>query len=210
MLPYEYSVILKALKMLGVNKINIYFEASSVTDSSLNGKVHNISQYFNKRFYKYTETGRDYHSENASQFTSEESKDSKTLFIAEGNMLPSKTELQLARKCRFDLYTITNLSVLDIAEYLTLKPRLVAVAKNNLADREEVVPDFSNKEWFTNNTVFNLKPDSPAIHSRSVQLQYNATFDVVVSHILTLTLIIAFKRLHLRDSLQSKGSYWAS
>lgn len=68
MLPYEYAVILKALKQLGVNSINIYFEASSVTDNSLNGKVHHVSQYFNKRFYKYTETGRDYYPENESQF----------------------------------------------------------------------------------------------------------------------------------------------
>ena len=63
MLPFEYSVILKALKKLNVTNINVYFEASSVSDQSLNGHVHHISQYFNKRFYKHTETGRDYHAE---------------------------------------------------------------------------------------------------------------------------------------------------
>lgn len=63
MLPYEYSVILKALQILNVHNINVYIEASSVHDESLNNHVHRVSQYFNKRFYKYSETGRDYHPE---------------------------------------------------------------------------------------------------------------------------------------------------
>ena len=98
MLPYEYAVILKALKQLQINNINVYFEASSVSDKSLNGHVHRVSQYFNKRFYKYTETGRDYHAEVGKQITitEEESKSSKSLFVSEGNLLPSKTELSLA------------------------------------------------------------------------------------------------------------------
>lgn len=62
-----------------------------------------------------------------------------------------------------------------------MRPTLVAVAKKNLADRDEVVADFNNKAWFTNNTVFNLKPDSPTIQARPVNLQHNATFDVVHS-----------------------------
>jgi hypothetical protein len=66
MLPYEYAVILKALKKLSVNHINIYVEASSVSDAALNGHIHHVSQFFNKRFYKYTETGRDYFAENGS------------------------------------------------------------------------------------------------------------------------------------------------
>lgn len=37
MLPYEYSLILKSLKKLEVSNINIYFEASALGDSSLNG-----------------------------------------------------------------------------------------------------------------------------------------------------------------------------
>ena len=37
MLPYEYSVILKALKELGIPKINVYLEATSIHDKSLNG-----------------------------------------------------------------------------------------------------------------------------------------------------------------------------
>lgn len=58
-------------------------------------------------------------------------------------MLPSKTELQLARKCHFDLYTITNMSVVDIAEYLTMRPKLIAIAKHNLGNREEPLADFT-------------------------------------------------------------------
>ena len=46
--------------MLKVNNINVYLEGSSVHDQSLNGHVHRIGQYFNKRFFKYTEGGRDY------------------------------------------------------------------------------------------------------------------------------------------------------
>lgn len=67
MLPYEYSVILKTLKRLQVQNINVYFDAQPVHDSSLAGKVHQIKNFFNKRFYKYTETGLDYHAEIPSQ-----------------------------------------------------------------------------------------------------------------------------------------------
>lgn len=182
MLPYEYAVLLKALKNLNVNHINIYFEASSVGDSSLNGQVYHVSQFYNKRFYKYTETGRDYHAENNSQISHEEHKDSKTLYVSEGNMLPSKTELQLASKCKFDLYTITNLSVMEIAEYLTIRPTLIAVAKTNLSDKDEIVAAFNNKEWFANKTVVNIAEEVQAIASRSVNLHYDATFDVHVKY----------------------------
>lgn len=40
MLPYEYSVILKALKKLAVEQINVYLEATSVSNKSLNGHIH--------------------------------------------------------------------------------------------------------------------------------------------------------------------------
>ena len=190
MLPYEYAVILKSLKKLGALNINIYFEASSVSDEHLNGHVHHVSKFFNKRFYKYTETGRDYFAENASQITQEEHKDGKVLFVSEGNMLPSKTELQLARKCKFDLYTITNLSVMEIAEYLTMKPSLIAVAEHRLDDKDEVVASFNNKQWFTNKTSFNLAPEADSISSKTLNLHYNATFDVHVSENINLNRII--------------------
>jgi hypothetical protein len=184
MLPYEYAVLLKALKKLSVTNINVYFEASSVSDESLNGHVHHVSQYFNKRFYKYTETGRDYHAEVGDQIVShheEESKSSKSLFISEGNLLPSKTELGLAKKGQFDLYTITNLSLMDIAHYLTLKPIMFAVTKHDLSNKNEVVHEFKNISHFSfAKTTVNLKADEAVISRKEVHLQHDAVFDVTV------------------------------
>lgn len=96
-------------------------------DASLNGHVHRVSHYYNKRFFKHTETGRDYHPEVGTQIRSDAG--SKSLFVSEGNMLPSKTEINFAKKAKLDLYTITNLSFMDIAEYLTMRPNLFAVTK---------------------------------------------------------------------------------
>jgi hypothetical protein len=137
MLPYEYSIILKALKALDVANINIYLEASSISDGSLNGHVHQVSHYYNKRFYKHTETGRDYHPE-----VKGTAVEGRGLFVSEGNMLPSKTELSFAKKCNLDLYTITNLSLLDVAEYLSLRPNVFAVAKQDLGSSDETVEEF--------------------------------------------------------------------
>lgn len=67
-------------------------------------------------------------------------------------MLPSKTELQLAHKCHFDLYTITNMSVIDIAEYLTMRPKLIAITKHNLGNQDEPLPNFFDSQWLSNNT----------------------------------------------------------
>jgi hypothetical protein len=55
MLPYEYSVILKALAKLNPMHFNVYLESASVSDPSLHSAVYPIHHYFNKRFYKYTE-----------------------------------------------------------------------------------------------------------------------------------------------------------
>ena len=85
------------------------------------------------------------------------------MFVSEGNLLPSKTELILAKKGQFDLYTITNMSFMDIAEYLTMRPNLFAVTKHNLSDRQEVVVDFTNESHFNlfrnqNNLIQNEEP----------------------------------------------------
>lgn len=150
-----------------------------MSDDGLNGHVHPISQYFNKRFYKFTETGRDYLAETDAQIKQSDIEGGKTLFVSEGNLLPSKTEMGLARKAHFELYTITNLSLLEIAEYLTMRPQVIAVAKHNLANREESVAEFGHKKWFTNSTVVDLLPDNvPTIKARPVNIPYVATFDV--------------------------------
>lgn len=181
MLPYEYSVILKALKGLGIHNISVYFEASSVADMSLNGKVHRIGTYFNKRFFKFTESGRDYHPEVGKQISYEECKEAKSLFVSEGNLLPSKTEIGLAKKAKFDLYTITNLSFMDLAEYLTMKPLLYAVTKTDLGNTDEVVSEFSSSAaHFQTQVQTELAPEEALIKSRPVALDYAATFDVMV------------------------------
>lgn len=146
MLPYEYSVILKALQKIGISTINVYLEALAVEDSAtLANRIHPIKYYFNKRFYKYTEDNSAY-AEISPQMTpsAEELSTCKTLIGYEGIMLPSKTELNFAKRGRFDLYTITNLSFMDIALHLNITPNLFAVARANLADREEQVEAFAN------------------------------------------------------------------
>ena len=82
---------------------------------------------------------------------------------------------------QFDLYTITNLSLMDIAEYLTMRPNLFAVTKQNLGDLEEVVTEFSSKSLhLTSQSTFELLPEVPSISRKEVTLAYDATFDVTV------------------------------
>ena len=69
----------------------------------------------------------------------------------------------MAKKGQFDLFTITNLSVMDIAEYLTLRPNLFAVSKNDLGNQSEVVADFSNSSHFNVKSHFELLADEPSI-----------------------------------------------
>jgi hypothetical protein len=61
--------------------------------------------------------------------TPEQLASSKTLFAAEGCMLPSKSELNMAKKGKIDLYTITNMSFMDLALFMKIKPNLFAVTK---------------------------------------------------------------------------------
>ena len=51
----------------------------------------------------------------------------KSLYVAEGPMLPTATELNFANKCKFDLYTLTNLSFADLATHLGMNYDLKAV-----------------------------------------------------------------------------------
>lgn len=69
----------------------------------------------NKRFYKLTEE-EVYDQE--TEIKSDDDDKSLTLIAFEGTMLPSKTELQLAKKASFYLYTTTNLSFADLAQHL--------------------------------------------------------------------------------------------
>ena len=74
---------------------------------------------------------------------------------------------------------------MEIAEQLTMRPTLIAVAKHNLGDHNESVAEFGQKQWFTMKSVFNLLPDEPTIQSIPVSLQYDAVFDVIVRILLT-------------------------
>ena len=76
----------------------------------------------------------------------------------------------MAKKGQFDLYTITNLSVMDIAEYLTMRPNLFSVSKNDLGNYSEVVGEFSNSSHFNVKSHFELLPDEPSIHRQQIYL----------------------------------------
>lgn len=97
-------------------------------------------------------------------------------------MLPSKTELNLAKKAKFDLYTITNFSFMELALHLGLKPNLFAVTKNDLANRDEDVQGFNNVEIFTHSEPFVI-PVKSENKTRSLELKYDAEFDVNVIYL---------------------------
>jgi hypothetical protein len=161
MFPYEYSVLLKAFKLLEVPHINVYLEAGAVADQTLAGSVQRVKFYYNKRFYKYTEENLDCQHDIDSQLivNPDDITTTKTLFASEGCMLPSKSELKFANKGKFDLFTITNLSFMDLALYLKIKPNLYAVVKKDLADRKESVSTdiFTNFETFSAGDI-SIKP----------------------------------------------------
>jgi hypothetical protein len=64
-------------------------------------------------------------------------------------MLPSKTELNFAKKAKFELFTITNFSFMELAMNLNMKPNLFAVAKKDLSNRDEPILGFNNADLFT-------------------------------------------------------------
>ena len=97
-------------------------------------------------------------------------------------MLPSKTELIFAKKGKFDLYTITNLSFMDIAYQMGVEPNLYAVSKKDLRDREEVVPQFLKFETFFsgNPSVIPLEISEKKEESCDFELKFDAEFDLKV------------------------------
>lgn len=179
MLPYEYSVLLKTFKKLGIPQINVYLEASAIAEPSLNGKVHKVKHYFNKRFYKRTEECTYENDEDIeSLFVAKEGESqSKTLFGFEGCMLPSKTEIRFAKKGKFDLYTITNLSFMDLALAMKIKPNLYAISKGDLALREEPVEDFSNIDLFKSGDVSLSKTDLDNKDNEADSEKYEIKYD---------------------------------
>lgn len=68
-------------------------------------------------------------------------------------MLPSKTEISLAKKANIDLYTITNVSFFDLAQQLNIQPNVFAITRHDLANREEPIVAFNNLELFTKGDI---------------------------------------------------------
>jgi len=101
-------------------------------------------------------------------------------------LLPSKTEIALAAKCKFDLYTVTNLSVADLAAHLSIPNDLFAVAKAELSNKSEDLEEFASSPFLTflpskTSTVVDYWDEPNAIARRRVDLQYNEVIDVTHS-----------------------------
>lgn len=94
-------------------------------------------------------------------------------------MLPSKTELIYAAKGGFDLYTITNVSFMDIAYARKINLNVYAVTKENLAERTFNVDLFSNIDTFTTGELSIRPKNQPKAHEPvEFTFEVNATFDL--------------------------------
>jgi hypothetical protein len=56
------------------------------------------------------------------------------MIIYEGAMLPTETELNLARRCQFDIFTVTNFSVVELANYYGFSTRVLASMKRDIGN----------------------------------------------------------------------------
>jgi hypothetical protein len=81
-------------------------------------------------------------------------------------MLPTKTELNFARKGNFDLYTITNLSFMDLAMAMKIKPNLFAVVKSDLANRDEHLEVLEMCSLLVMSQLLPLKQRNPKMTTR--------------------------------------------
>ena len=96
-------------------------------------------------------------------------------------MLPSNTELRFAKIGKLDIYTVTNLSFMDIAMSLKIKPNLYAVTKADLSNRKEHIEAFSNLDVFTQGDVSIEKTETDSKQEEDINhhLKYDAEFDIV-------------------------------
>lgn len=67
------------------------------------------------------------------------------MFASEGSIKPSKTEINWARVCNFNFYTVTNLAVVDLAYHLGLKVQMFAACRKDLRHhmKDEASPNFA-------------------------------------------------------------------
>ncbi len=93
--------------------------------------------YMNKRFCKMT-VREDFLSGQDIELPLEAKEEGAAIFGFEGFMLPSKLEVDMAKKGGFDFYVITNLSFMDIAYRLNYIPNLYIISKKSLGDMTEI------------------------------------------------------------------------
>lgn len=94
-------------------------------------------------------------------------------------MLPSRTELKYAAKGNFDLYTVTNISFMDLAHTRKIKLNVFAVAKPNLAERQVPIEHFATLDLFTTGEL-SIKPKQVPNNPppETFEFEVNATFDL--------------------------------
>jgi hypothetical protein len=88
------------------------------------GSIHKIGAYHYKRFYQHNKASDNCSCNDIALELSAPKDGEKTLFGFEGSMLPSRTELNLPKKADVDFWSITNLSFMDIAYRMGIKPNL--------------------------------------------------------------------------------------
>ena len=206
MLSYEYETMIKVIKNLQVQDVKVYFAASPIVEgSTLTGKVHRVGQFFNKRFFKLSPEGLKDHSE-LEHTESEEGL--KSLFITEGgSTVPSKTELKLAEKAAFDLYTITNFSFMDLALHHGLTPTLFALTKSNLNHKLDL--DVFEKCHFTFKRSLPLPVPIVTPVETSEPITYDAIIDLNVRYFFSYS-TIALKIMYVRNSSKDQRDIWIS
>jgi hypothetical protein len=94
--------------------------------------------------------------------------------------MPSKTEIFLAKKTKFDLFTTTNFSFMDSALHRLMRPNLFAVCKHDLANKYEGVLDFANIDLFTQVCPFVIHKQVINERKEESKVLYDATLNVEV------------------------------
>ncbi len=158
----------------------MYFDAAAVSNPDAVGKVYEITGYFNKRFYKYTESNLSHLEEDRTLL---DKKGGLTLFASEGSTLPSKTELNWAKVCNFDLYTITNMAFADLAVHLGMETKLFAVCRSDLRGQntDEYLNTFASIETYLLPNKYREITRNVDSTSRNYALPLNASLDLIVS-----------------------------
>ena len=55
-------------------------------------------------------------------------------------MLPTDLELSFAQKTKFDIFTVTNLAVVELAQDTNIQTRILAYVRKDLGNRDESMP----------------------------------------------------------------------